>query len=90
MATINNDADSREQQHRIHCVAADTAVIILLFSTMFSSWTLAAVAGGALIALLFYAWSTLQEPVRQAFVEKAIAAAVIALAIGAAIALISR
>jgi hypothetical protein len=87
MATIE-DADPRESHRRLLRTAADMAIIVLLFSTMFSSWALGVVAGSVLVGLLVYAWFGLREPERHKFVARAIVAALAAGAIGAGVALL--
>ena len=81
---IIDRANDPTRKRRLLQVSADTAAVVLLFSVMFSSWALAAVAGVLFVGLLVYAWFNLHQPDRNAFVLRALAAGLIAGGIAAA------
>jgi hypothetical protein len=83
-------AGDQSRKRRLLQVSADTAIVVLLFSTMFSSRALGAVAGALFVALLLYAWFSLQQPERNAFVLRALTAGLIAGGIAAGVAVFSH
>lgn len=88
MTTVDA-VDRIARQRSLARLAADAAVVALLFATLMSAWWAALASAIVLVGVLLYAWFVLRDPDRHKFAVLAAGAALAAGAIAAALALLN-